>query len=61
MANSIAELHTQLETDIEATDRFLLAALARGDEKAVSTWQKTLAAAKAAHAAVGAYLAALAE
>lgn len=55
----ITPMHQQLIADVEATNSFLLAALARGDSKAVKTWQATLIAAQAARDAVGAYLAAL--
>jgi hypothetical protein len=59
MASGIQELHAQLQTDVEATEHFLLAAIARGDTKATGVWQATLAAGKDAHAAVARYLDAL--
>jgi len=59
MANSIQELHAQLQTDVDAAERFLLAAIARGDTKAVGVWQATLDAGKSAEVAVGRYLDAL--
>jgi len=59
MTISIKEIEAQLQTDVEATHRLLLAAMDRSDLKAVRTWQNTLAAAKAAHGAVSAYAVAL--
>jgi hypothetical protein len=53
---SIQEIYDQLHADNEATDSFLCAALARGDTNAVSIWQETLQAGKAAQNAVEAYL-----
>jgi len=52
---TIDEIHNQLTADVEATESFLLAALSRGDKKAVKTWQTTLDAAKEAEKAIAQY------